>query len=213
MNAWHKNWQLGLVGMGLILAVGACSATKTETAVGESSDSLPSSSVAQESEPSATPQISFYEAVAIAEAAVDGRVYMVELEKEDDQPIIEVEIHEQEVIINAENGEVIAIDNLLETDDPEDVEEVTKALNLQQFDIIPIQDALEVAETASGGTAHTIVLENEDGNLVYEVAIGLEEIYIDAGNGEILFTEKSGQSDDLDDVKSSIQVPFDGDDD
>ena len=133
-------------------------------------------------------------------------VYMVELEKEDDQPIIEVEIHEQEVIINAENGDVIAIDNLLETDDPEDIEEVTKALNLQQFDIIPIQDALKVAETASEGTAHTIVLENEEGNLVYEVAIGLEEIYVDAGNGEILFTEKSGQSDDLGDIKSSIQA-------
>ena len=77
MNAWQKNWQkiwqLGLVGMGLILTVGACSATETETAVGESSDSLPLSSVAQESEPPATSQISFYEAVAIAEAAVDGR--------------------------------------------------------------------------------------------------------------------------------------------
>ena len=212
MNAWQKNWQLSLVGMGLMIIVGACSTTETQTLVDDSSASL-SSSVAQESETPATPQISFYDAVAIAEAEVDGKVYMVELEKEDERPIIEIEIHEQEVIVDAETGEVIAIDNLLETDDPEDVESVTKALNLQQFDIIPIQDALKIAETASGKTAHTIALENEDGNLVYEVAIGLEEIYVDAGNGEILFTEKSSQSDDIGDVESSIQVPFDEDDD
>ena len=211
MNAWQKSWQRGLVSMGLIIMVGACSTTETKTAVDDSSTSLPLSSAAQESETPATPRISFYEAVAIAEAEVDGKVYMVELEKEDERPIIEIEIHEQEVIVDAETGEVIAIDNLLETDDPEDVESVTKALNLQQFDIIPIQDALKVAEMALGGTAHTIVLENEEGNLVYEVAIGLEEIYIDAGNGEVLFTEKSGQSDDIDGVMSSIQVPFDED--
>ena len=81
MNAWQKNWQLGLVGIGLIITLGACSTSETKTAADDSS--TPPSSSVQESETPATPRISFYDAVAIAEAEVDGKVYMVELEKEE----------------------------------------------------------------------------------------------------------------------------------
>jgi len=58
-------------------------------------------------------------------------------------------------------------------------------------------------------------LENEDGNLVYEVGIGLQEIYVDAGNGQVLYTETVGKGDEIDDsqAKSSIQIPLTDDSD
>ena len=153
--------------------------------------------------------ISFQEALQIAEGAVDAKAYAIELEKEEGEPIVEIEISDKEVIIDAETGEILQIDNLLESGDPEDTEEVETALELQKNNIIPIQEALEKAENLVGGTAHTVALENKQGNLIYEVFIGLNETIIDAGNGEVLHSEEIIKVDDDIDVtfESSIQVP------
>ncbi|NER30730.1 MAG: PepSY domain-containing protein, partial [Symploca sp. SIO1C4] len=92
---------------------------------------------------------------------------------------------------------------------PEDLEEINEFLKLQKYGVIPIQEALEAAESFAGGQAHTVELENEDGNLVYEVVIGLQEVYVDAGNGKVLFSETISTVNKSDDsqFKSSIQVP------
>jgi hypothetical protein len=83
---------------------------------------------------------------------------------------------------------------------------------LQKLATIPIQAALQATESFAGGQAHTVELENEDGNLVYEVVIELQEIYVDAGNGKVLYTEtvrQANETDETDDSQpsSSIQAP------
>ncbi len=71
--------------------------------------------------------------------------------------------------------------------------------------ITPLQ-AQQAAETAVGGKASKVQLENEDGSLVYAVTIGQKEITIDAGNGKILYTEND-EKEAASRPKSSIQVP------
>ncbi|NEO31639.1 MAG: PepSY domain-containing protein [Symploca sp. SIO3C6] len=133
----------------------------------------------------------------------------MERETEEGKPVIEVAMGGQEIFVDAETGEIVAIDNLYEKGDPEDLEEINEFLKLQKYGVIPIQEALEAAESFAGGQAHTVELENEDGNLVYEVVIGLQEVYVDAGNGKVLFSETISTVNKSDDsqFKSSIQVP------
>ena len=53
-------------------------------------------------------------------------------------------------------------------------------------------------------------MENEDGNLVYQVKIGQKEVIVDAGDGKVLYTEDVNQEDENNEAsrpKSSIQVP------
>lgn len=162
-------------------------------------------------------KITFPEALQIAENKIDGKAFSMERETEDGKAVIEVAIGGQEVFVDAENGEIVSIDDLYKEGDLEDIEEITEALELQKLAVITIQEALEAAENFAGGKAHTVEIENEEGNLVYEVVIGLQEVYVDAGNGQVLYTEKIGKKDEdeIDDSlpKSSIQVPFTEDDD
>ncbi len=94
-----------------------------------------------------------------------------------------------------------------ETND--DVEEQQEAAKLQSLAKITPQQAQKAAETAHGGTATHVKLENEDGNLVYAVKIGQQEVKVDAGNGRVLYTEYANQEDKKSEASrphSSIQV-------
>ena len=64
---------------------------------------------------------------------------------------------------------------------------------------ITADQAKKIAETKIGGTASSIQLGNENGNLVYEVTIGTQTVKVDAGNGNILHMEKVG--DEKEEVK------------
>lgn len=96
-----------------------------------------------------------------------------------------------------------------EVDD--DVEEHQEAAKLQPLAKITSQQAQQAAEAAQGGTASSVKLENEDGNLVYEVTISQTEVMVDAGNGKVLYTENVNQEEDdateASRPRSSIQVP------
>lgn len=86
---------------------------------------------------------------------------------------------------------------------------------LQSLAKITLEEAKQVAESAVGGTADSIELETEDGSLVYEVEIGQTEVYVDAGNGTVLYTENEDDEDEISEAsrpQGSIQVP-DSDDD
>nr|WP_228042562.1 MULTISPECIES: PepSY domain-containing protein [unclassified Tychonema] len=74
-----------------------------------------------------------------------------------------------------------------ETND--DAEEKQESSRLQSLAKITPQQAKAAAEAAKGGTASRVKLENEDGNVVYSVAIGQQEVSVDAGNGKILQTQ------------------------
>ncbi len=89
-----------------------------------------------------------------------------------------------------------------------DDEEKQGASQLQSLAKITPQQAKQAAETAVGGTAKSVKLENENGNLVYAVKIGSTELTIDAGNGKVLSSESRGQGESAENApKSSIQVP------
>jgi hypothetical protein len=74
--------------------------------------------------------------------------------------------------------------------------------------------AKQAAEANSGGSASSIKLENEDGNLLYAVIIGQTEVKVDAGNGRVLYTEAVNSPDETTNhPNSSIRVADQGDGD
>ncbi|ARV57687.1 peptidase [Nostocales cyanobacterium HT-58-2] len=94
-----------------------------------------------------------------------------------------------------------------ETND--DAQEQQEATKLQTLAKITAQQAQQAVETSVGGKASSVKLENEDGNLVYAVKIGQQDVEVDAGNGKVLYTENTNQQDEKNEAtrpKSSIQV-------
>ncbi|EYB68581.1 peptidase [Deinococcus phoenicis] len=61
------------------------------------------------------------------------------------------------------------------------------------------QQASQAAQAAVPGTVGSVKLEDENGNLVYEVVIGKTGVVVDAGNGRVLHQEaadsENGQED------------------
>ncbi|PSM50350.1 peptidase M4 [Chroococcidiopsis sp. CCALA 051] len=91
----------------------------------------------------------------------------------------------------------------------EPAEEQQETTQLQSLAKITPQQAQQAAQTALGGKASSVQLENEDGNLVYAVKIGQQEAKVDAGNGKVLYTENANQEGEKQEAsrpKSSIQV-------
>lgn len=83
------------------------------------------------------------------------------------------------------------------------------AAKLQPRAKITAQQAQQAAEASVGGKAKSVKLENEDGNLVYAVEIGQQDVKVDAGNGKVLYAENANQQDEKNETtrpKSSIQV-------
>ncbi|OKH25946.1 peptidase [Hydrococcus rivularis NIES-593] len=100
--------------------------------------------------------------------------------------------------------------NEQEESQEDDAEEKQEAARLQSLAKITAQQAKQAAETAQGGTASKVELEDEDGNLVYQVVIDQTEVMVDAGNGKVLYTEQANQENEEDETnrpRSSIQVP------
>ncbi|MBT9317183.1 PepSY domain-containing protein [Leptothoe spongobia] len=157
-----------------------------------------------ESVPKSELKVSLQEALEIAEATANGKkAYSIERETEEGQPVIEVGIDGHEIFVHATNGEIILIEDLRESEDPEDQEEIEEFLELQSLATVLILDALNTGEEFAGESAHTVELDNEDGSLVYEVVVGRQEIYVDAGTGEVLYVEEDGSAEQA----GSIQVP------
>ena len=141
-------------------------------------------------------KITFQEALRIAETAIGGKAYSIERETESGKPVIEVGIDGQEVFVDAENGKIVLIDNLRQKGDREDLAEIAKALKLQKLTTLPIQTALQAGESFTGKQAHVVALKSRDGKPVYEVGVGLQEIFIDPNNGQVLSTATVGQTEE-----------------
>jgi uncharacterized membrane protein YkoI len=87
--------------------------------------------------------------------------------------------------------------------------EANESAELQPLAKISASQAQQTAEAAQGNKASSVKLENEDGNLIYAVNIGQKEVTIDAGTGQILYTEdtaKKGAEVEGSHPRSSIQV-------
>lgn len=93
----------------------------------------------------------------------------------------------------------------------DDVEEQQEASQLQRLAKITPQQAQQIAEKAVGGQAQRVKLDNENGNLIYSVEIEQQEVNIDAGNGQVLYVQKTTQDNEAMEEasrpRSSIQVP------
>ncbi|HEY9733247.1 MAG TPA: PepSY domain-containing protein [Drouetiella sp.] len=63
--------------------------------------------------------------------------------------------------------------------------------------------AINIARTAVKGAVGRVDLENEDGNVIWSVEIGGQELAIDAGNGKILSFESLKSSNAQTELKSS----------
>jgi uncharacterized membrane protein YkoI len=91
----------------------------------------------------------------------------------------------------------------------EPANEANEGAKLQSLAKISASQAQQTAEAAQGNKASSTQLENEDGNLVYAVNIGQNEVKVDAGNGKILYTDntaKDGSETEGSRPRSSIQV-------
>ena len=110
------------------------------------------------------------------------------------------------VAVMQQSQKAIQIAEAGETNDDEQEKSESQLQNLAK---ITPQQAKQAAETAVGGTATKVKLENENGSLIYAVEIGSKELTIDAGNGKVLSSENLGQGDKAEESapKSSIQVP------
>ncbi|GAB4549627.1 MAG: PepSY domain-containing protein [Pleurocapsa sp.] len=90
-------------------------------------------------------------------------------------------------------------------------DEEQEAARLQPLAKITAEQAKEAALKVQSGEVKELELEAEDGNLVYEVTVGETEVFVDAGNGKVLYTqginEKIDEATQQSRPRSSIQVP------
>ena len=81
-----------------------------------------------------------------------------------------------------------------EFEEDEELEEEQEAARLQPLAKISADQAREAALQVQDGKVTELELEAEDGSLVYEVTIGETEVFVDAGNGDILYTQEVNES-------------------
>ena len=143
--------------------------------------------------------ISVDQAVQAARSAAPGSVGQVELADSDGTLAYDVEIGNQDVTVNAGNGSIISVDprnsgsggtDTCAGSDAEDANAAPGALtegqDLAGRATISAQQAIQAAQGAATGTLGTVGLEDQNGTLVYSVAIGDQEIAVDATTGEVL---------------------------
>ena len=97
-----------------------------------------------------------------------------------------------------------------ESEAEEKLEEEQEAARLQPLAKISADRAREAALQVQDGEVTELELEAENGSLVYEVTIGETEVFVDAGNGDILYTqgvrEKVDEATEQARPRGSIQV-------
>ncbi|UJW56504.1 PepSY domain-containing protein [Bacillus sp. A116_S68] len=131
-------------------------------------------------------RISADEAVAIAQAELDGKLEDIELDTEDGRLVYEIELEyegdDYDFKVDAYTGEIIKIDDdLLNTSIADGVS-------------ISVQEAKNIInELIPDGEIDDIELGKKDGRYVYEIDVDYRDedgdIYIDAETGEVLKIE------------------------
>src|SRR5690606_29773942 len=125
---------------------------------------------------------------ALSEA--EGKVESIELEREKGKQVYEIDVdngkEDFDIKINALDGEVISVKK--EQDDDDQSEKEINAEN-----IISEQKAVEIAEQEVNGTMKEIELDEDDGQILYEVELktnkGEADVDIDAESGKVLKVE------------------------
>ncbi len=113
----------------------------------------------------------------------------------------DTEVEEQDPMLN---GSVQAPDD-------ESTSEADEQAQLAQLDgLISEQDAIDAA-VAAGGTSTSAELENENGSVIWEVEVTaddgtVEEVKVDAGNGDILDREADDDEADDDEAEDDDEI-------
>ena len=92
-----------------------------------------------------------------------------------------------------------------ETND--DAQSAAESARLQALATITPQQAQQTAEQKMGKPADKVEIENDGGSLVYAVSFGQQDVKVDAGNGQILYTDNQNDGEnEAAHPKSSIQL-------
>jgi uncharacterized membrane protein YkoI len=94
-----------------------------------------------------------------------------------------------------------------ETND--DAQSAAESSRLQALATITPQQAQQTAEQKMGKTADGVEIENDGGSLVYAVSFGRQDVKVDAGNGQILYTDNQNENNaqrEASHPKGSIQL-------
>jgi hypothetical protein len=109
----RKRWIVGLVGVTLLASLGTLATVAASGGLSEGDDLLAEAGITVE------------EAKAAAQIVRPGVVAEIELEREHGKLVFEVLIGGQEVIVDADNGEVLGFENETGDDDEDDSEHET----------------------------------------------------------------------------------------
>ena len=131
--------------------------------------------------------LGYDEVKKIALQEVDGVVEEIELEREANTALYEVDIEKDNIDydlhIDAYSGEIYSVDR-----DDDDDDDFSNYKN-----IISQSDAIAIAEKAANGKVVEIELDEDDGLLKYEAELrtdrGEAEVEIDASTGNVLEVE------------------------
>ena len=131
--------------------------------------------------------LGYDEVKKIALQKVDGVVEEIELEREANTAVYEVDIEKDDIDydlhIDAYSGEVYSVDR--DSDDDDDFSNYKN--------VISQDDAIAIAEKAANGKVVEIELDEDDGFLKYDVELrtdrGEAEVEIDASTGNVLEVE------------------------
>ncbi|MBG9443140.1 PepSY domain-containing protein [Cytobacillus firmus] len=137
--------------------------------------------------------ITVEEAKKIALSEAEGSVESIELERVKGKQYYEIDIDNGEedfdIKINALDGKVISINK--ERDDNDDNDQAEKEINGEK--IISEQNAIEIAEKEVNGMMKEIEIDEDDGQILYEVELqtkkGEADVDIDAETGKVLKVE------------------------
>lgn len=92
-------------------------------------------------------------------------------------------------VAGADNKQDPSYTSSIKTQDTQEVNDATESQQLASLAKISSDQAKTAAEKSAGGTASSVKLENENGNVVYAVTVGSKDVKVDAGNGAILQTD------------------------
>ncbi|MCS0789667.1 PepSY domain-containing protein [Cytobacillus firmus] len=136
--------------------------------------------------------ITVEEAKKIALSEAEGRVESIELERANGKQYYEIDIEngkeDFDIKVHALDGEVISINKRIDDDDDDQSE---KEVNREN--VISEQKAIEIAEKEVNGTMKEIEIDEDDGQILYEVELqtnkGEADVDIDAETGKVLKVE------------------------
>ncbi len=105
-----------------------------------------------------------------------------------EKPLIGIEIGTRAIAINALDGAIVGTQEITDLPNPDQRAALEAAAMLKTFATASLQEAIAAAETYAGEAPHRVILEVDDGNLIYKASVAEEDVFVDAGDAKVLYT-------------------------